>query len=77
MYLFTLMVDDELGVFALQILKQSCTEILTVEPSSVCVNRESLESSYFYCCARVFMCACMTTLWGHIAGVFLIMFSSG
>lgn len=48
MYLFTQMVDDELGVFALQILKQSCTEILTVEPSSVCVNGEYLESSCFH-----------------------------
>lgn len=52
MYLFAKIVDDKLGGFALQILKQSCTEILTVEPSSVCVNREYLEFSYF-CCVYV------------------------
>ncbi|KTG41543.1 hypothetical protein cypCar_00044534 [Cyprinus carpio] len=32
------------------ILKQSCTEILTVEPSSVCVNRKHFKG--FYSCQR-------------------------
>lgn len=32
--------NDLNAFFIMQILKQSCTEILTVEPSSVCVNRK-------------------------------------
>uniref|UniRef100_W5LLK9 Anthrax toxin receptor n=1 Tax=Astyanax mexicanus TaxID=7994 RepID=W5LLK9_ASTMX len=39
------------------ILKQSCIEVLTVEPSSVCVNREQFHWSYLLMCMRLCVCS--------------------
>lgn len=49
--------------FIVQILKQSCTEILTVEPSSVCVNRKHFRHFYSYQGGWNCLCVCVRGRW--------------
>ena len=53
------------GCISTQILKQSCKDVFTIEPSSVCVNgellRERIDSCCFWCSVLVVWCVQMSS----------------